>query len=172
MWAILGHCFRPNVTHNLNLHNRNWVCLRDRRRSATVARVCVITSTYSFMFSTQNKKKNTSFQVQMILWQCCTVEADRSTSPPSAWDELTGIVCLFCSSDRRAHHRNLQAQAVSFPLGSFWWQGLRAHRGRNQVPCWGNDAPGRFWQISGLACSNKEGKGQIRVLNLTCIVGC
>lgn len=46
---------------------------------------------------------------------------------------------LICSSERWTHLRGLQAQAVSFPLGSFWWQGLWAYRGRDQISCWGRD---------------------------------
>ena len=62
-------------------------------------------------------------------------------------NDVKSVFCWMClmwsscslpnSSDWRSYFRNVPSEAVSFPLGSKWWQRLRAHCQRNQVPLWG-----------------------------------
>lgn len=110
------------------LHIRIWVCFQEKGNWWH----CLITQEYSLRV-----------HVIFLLWML--------HHPRSLWELMWRevCVCVFCSSDRWAHHGRLQAQAVSLPLGSLWWQGLWTHRGRDQVPCWGNEM---LFQRVALSC--------------------
>lgn len=53
---------------------------------------------------------------------------------------LKSLLFFLTSPDWRSHFWNIPSETVPLPLGSQWWQRLRAHCQRHQVPFWGTEA--------------------------------
>lgn len=130
MLTIPGHCFRLTVILHLSRS-----CTTGTKPASTKQKSVMMTM---FMLKGHSCPGSHVLSFRYHFYDFYDTGAKSELNAAcSVLDELTKDVCLLCSSDRWTHHRHLQAQAVSFPLGSFWWQGLWTHSGWGHVSCWG-----------------------------------